>query len=190
MSEQAILEAAAHIIREKGYHAASISDIAEAVSLSKASLYHYFERKQEILKALLDQALDALIERILPVIGADLPADEKFRQALFTFLDYMSDNLHLSSVLLLEYRSLEPEYREAHIPRRDEYEDYWEQILLQGLEEGIFDLEDSRMAVKVVLGVASWTVTWLNPEGRLSAAEIADYSASLLLDGFYKRPKA
>lgn len=190
MSEKAILEAAAHIIREKGYHAASMSDIAEAVSLSKASLYHYFERKQQILKALLDQALDALIDRIQPVALADQPADEKLRQSMHTFLDYMSENLHLSSVLLLEYRSLEPEYRTAHIPRRDEYEDYWERILLQGVEEGVFDVEDVQMAVKVILGVASWTVTWLNPEGRLSAAEIADYSASLLLDGFYKRPKA
>ena len=187
MSREQILEAAAQIIREKGYHDTSMSDIAQAVDLRKASLYHHINSKQEILVALLDQALDTLIEGIKPIAAADLPADQKFRQALHAFLGYMSENLSLSAVLLLEHRSLDPEGRSAHIPRRDEYEGYWLQIVEEGLRAGLFAVQDPRLSVKVVLGVASWTVMWLNPNGRLSASEIADVSADLLLDGFYKR---
>ena len=187
MSKQAILEAAAQIIREKGYHATSMSDIATAVDLRKASLYHYIDSKQSILVALLDRALDALIEGIQPVLTDDIPADEKFRQAMHSFLSNMSENLDLSAVLLLEHRSLDPEQRENHIPRRDEYEGYWRQIIEEGVKTGIFTVEDPGLSVKVALGVASWTVMWLNPQGRLSAEEIADYSANILLNGFYKR---
>ena len=187
MSREQILEAAAEIIREKGYHATSMSDIAQAVELRKASLYHHVNSKQEILVALLDQALDTLIEGIQPIVAADIPADDKFRQALHAFLGYMAENLSLSAVLLLEHRSLDPAGRAAHIPRRDEYEGCWLQIVEEGLQAGIFSVEDPRLSVKVVLGVASWTVMWLNPDGRLSASEIADYSADILLDGFYKR---
>jgi AcrR family transcriptional regulator len=185
--EQAILEAAAQIIREKGYHAASMSDIAAAVDLSKATLYSHIDNKQSILVALLDRALDALIEDIQPVLAAAVPADEKFRRAMYAFLSYMSENLDLSAVLLLEHRSLDPEKRGKHIPRRDEYEGYWRQIIEEGIADGIFTVEDPGLSVKVALGVASWTVTWLNPDGRLSAEEIADQSANIMLNGLYKR---
>ncbi len=177
----------AQIIREKGYHATSMSDIAQAVDLRKASLYHHVNSKQEILVALLDQALDTLIGGIRPILEADMPADLKFRQALLAFLSYMSENLDLSAVLLLEHRSLDLDQRAVHIPRRDEYESYWFQIIEQGIHEGLFAVKDPRLSVKAVLGVASWTVMWLNPVGRLTAEEIADYSADQLLDGFYKR---
>jgi len=59
-----ILDAAAQVFRQKGFHGASMSDIAEAVSLQKASLYHHVSSKQEILLALLDRALDMLTEYI------------------------------------------------------------------------------------------------------------------------------
>jgi AcrR family transcriptional regulator len=187
MSKEAILEAAAQIIREKGYHATSMSDIAHAVELRKATLYHHIDSKQSILVALLDRALDTLIEDIQPVLATEFPADEKFRRAMHCFLSYMAENLDLSAVLLLEHRSLNPEQHEEHIPRRDEYEGYWRQIIEEGVEAGLFNVEDPSLSAKVALGVASWTVMWLNPQGRLSAEEIADYSANILLNGFYKR---
>ena len=73
MNREMILEASAQIIRKKGYHAASMQDIADAVNLQKASLYHHFSSKQEILLALLDQALDLLIERVSVVFCLTCP---------------------------------------------------------------------------------------------------------------------
>ena len=187
MTREEILEAAAQIIREKGFHAASMQDIAQAVDLRKASLYHHVNSKQEILVDLLDLALDHLVNQIEAVIAEDLPPDEKFRKALRSYLNYMAENLDLAAVLLLEHRSLEPEFRTRHIPHRDRYESYWQQIIEEGFREGIFEELDARLAVKAVLGVANWTIMWLNPDGRLTATEIADFSADLLLRGFYKR---
>lgn len=187
MTKEEILEAAAQIIREKGFHATSMQDIAEAVDLRKASLYHHVNSKQEILVELLDQALDMLIERLEAVMAQDVPIDEKFRLAMRSYINYMADNLDLSSVLLLEHRSLEEQYQSQHLPRRDKYEGLWRQIIDEGIEAGVFTPHDSKVAVKVVLGVANWTVMWLNPNGHLSATEIADLSSEILLKGFYKR---
>ena len=90
MTKQEILEAAAQIISEKGFHAASMADIAEAVDLRKASLYHHIASKQEILVELLDQALDLLIERITAVVEQDLPPKEKFKLAMREYLDVLA----------------------------------------------------------------------------------------------------
>ena len=54
MTRDDILEAAAQIFSQKGFHAASMQDIAQAVSLQKASLYHHINSKQEILGLLLE----------------------------------------------------------------------------------------------------------------------------------------
>ena len=119
MTRDQILEAAAQIFGQKGYHAASMQDIARAVNLQKASLYHHVDSKQEILLALLDQALDLLIERMEVVLQQDAAVDEKLRQAMRSYLQTLAENRELSAVLLFEHRSLEPELRERHLPRRD-----------------------------------------------------------------------
>ena len=59
MTRESILEAAAQVFRQKGFHGASMQDIAEAVNLQKASLYHHVSSKQEILLALLDRLLNS-----------------------------------------------------------------------------------------------------------------------------------
>ena len=77
MTRDDILDAAAQVIRQKGFHGASMSDIATAVNLQKASLYHHVSSKQEILLDLLERALQMLTERISMIATSDASADEK-----------------------------------------------------------------------------------------------------------------
>jgi len=59
-----------------------MQDIAQAVHLQKASLYHHVDSKQEILLTILNQALDLLIEDMQSVLASDLPGpgDQGLRQ--------------------------------------------------------------------------------------------------------------
>src|SRR5512138_238159 len=105
MTRDDILEAAAQVFRQKGFNGASMQDIAAAVNLQKASLYHHVSSKQEILLALLDRALGMLTEHIAGIAAQDLPADQKLRQMIRAYLVALSDNSDLSTVLLFEHRS-------------------------------------------------------------------------------------
>ncbi|GAB4481071.1 MAG: TetR/AcrR family transcriptional regulator [Anaerolineales bacterium] len=187
MTRDEILEAAAQIFRQKGYHAASMQEIADAVKLQKASLYHHVNSKQDILLALLDRALDMLIEGMERVLALDLPPEEKLRQAMLVYLQIMLEERDLSSVLLLEYRSLEPEYRQRHILRRDQYESLWRSLLIEGAEQGVFVVSDVALVARFLLGVMNWTVTWYREDGRLTPAQIAQECANLFVLGLKKR---
>jgi AcrR family transcriptional regulator len=187
MTRDDILEAAAQIIREKGYHATSMQDIADAVDLRKASLYHHFNGKQKILVELLDKALDILIEELEGVVKIQVPADEKLRLAIHSYLNCLSKYNNLASVLLLEHRSLEQELRKKHISRRDRYEELWRGIIEDGISSGVFHCDDSGLATKIVLGIVNWTIMWYRKDGSLTAAEIADQSANLILNGLCVR---
>jgi AcrR family transcriptional regulator len=187
MTRDDILEAAAQIFGQKGFHATSMNDIAQAVNLQKASLYHHVTSKQEILVDVLDQALDMLIANMQEVIERPLPPDEKLRESMRVYLKTMLDNRELAAVLLLEHRSLEPELRARHIPRRDHFERLWRDLIQKGCEQGVFSCVETAIVSRALLGVMNWTITWYRPEGRLSAEEISQRYAELFLSGLLIR---
>lgn len=186
MNREQILESAAHLIQQKGYHAASMQDIADAVDHQKASLYHHFSSKQEILLALLDQALDMLIERLSTVVEQQTTPPEKIRQAMAIYLESMEEHDALASVLLLEYRSLAPELHGRHIPRRDRFERLWRDMIRAGQESGAFREGDPAVTARALLGVMNWTITWYRPEGEYSISQISDLYADLFLKGLLR----
>ncbi len=186
VTREDILEAAARIFRRKGYHAASMQDIARAVNLQKASLYHHVSSKQEILVALLDRALDLLIEQMQGVLAMDAPPEEKLRQAVLGYTRVLAENRDLAAVLLLEFRFLEPEVRERHVRRRDAYERLWRQLLTEGQQAGVFHAEDPSLAAKALLGMINWLVIWYRPSGPLTPQEIGDYFGRVALRSLVK----
>ncbi len=184
MTKDQILDAAAQIFRIKGYHATSMSDIAGAVNLQKASLYHHVSSKQEILLELLDQALELLTEEISRVsLNESLQPDEKLRQMTLAYLKGLTDHADLSSVLLMEHRSLEPELHARHIPNRDRFENLWRDVVDEGMQTGVFCCAETSMTVRTLLGAMNWTITWFNPAGDQSIEDIADQISALFLHG-------
>ena len=97
MTREDILEAAAQVFRKKGFHGASMSDIAEAVNLQKASLYHHVSSKQEILLEILDRALQLLLDRISFITTQNIPADKKLRLMIREYLQILIENFIFAS---------------------------------------------------------------------------------------------
>lgn len=190
VNKELILEAAAQIIRQKGFHATSMQDIADAVSLQKASLYHHVSNKQEILLLLLEQAVDMLTGRLQIVLEKNESVDTKLRQAMAAFFEVLSEHSDLVSVLLLEHRSLNSELRSKHIPSRDRYEALWRDLIQEGIQSGMFISNDPALTAKSLLGVMNWTITWYRPTGPLSVHQITNHMADLFLNGLLTRPEA
>jgi AcrR family transcriptional regulator len=187
MTRSKILEAAAQIFSEKGYHAASMQDIANAVNLQKASLYHHISGKQEILLELLDQGLDILIKRIGEVTSLPTPPEEKLHNAIQVYLESLIDQRDLAAVLLFEHRSLNDDLRSRHLPQRDRFESLWRGLIHEGKETGIFNCDDPAQAARALLGAMNWTLTWYRVDGPLKGRQIADQYANLFLKGLVNR---
>lgn len=186
MTRDDILDAAAQVIRQKGFHGASMSDIAESVNLQKASLYHHVSSKQEILLELLDRGLGMLSEHIADVSKQDIPADQKLRQMIRVYLKALADYSDLSTVLLFEHRSLDKKSHARHVPHRDKFEELWRDVINEGVRTGIFTCPDTGLAVRGLMGIMNWTLTWYNPSGSKSIEKIADQYADLLFNGLLK----
>jgi AcrR family transcriptional regulator len=187
MTKERILEAAAQIFSEKGFHAASMQDIARSVNLQKASLYHHVSSKQEILLELLDRALDILIGQIEVVKSQDGSPEDKLHQAMQVYLQTLTDQRGLAAVLLFEHRSLDDDLKSRHLPRRDRFEALWRDLIQDGVEIGTFACEDPAQATRALLGTMNWTLTWYRSNGPFTAQEIADQYTGLFLNGLLTR---
>lgn len=186
MTREDILEAAAQVFRQKGFHGASMANIAEAVNLQKASLYHHVASKQEILFELLDRALELLLERISPIAAQSLPAEERLRLMIREYLQILAENTDLSAVLLFEHRSLEGKQHARHVPNRDQFEALWRSVLAEGVRSKRFVCENIPLATRAILGIMNWTITWYRSSGDLTIDQIADQYSNMLLNGLLK----
>lgn len=101
-----ILEAARRLFAERGFHGTTTRDLATAADVNDALLYRYFAGKQEILKALVDEAV-AVFESApdLPT-HAPIPLEELLTFAGLGFIERARANLDLLTILIADSRAL------------------------------------------------------------------------------------
>jgi hypothetical protein len=137
----------------------------------------------------LNRGLQILTEKVEEAIIDPGPPDSRLRQAIQAYLSALTEHQDLTSVLLLEYRSLKPDYLIRHIEERDRFEQIWLDLIKLGIQENIFSCDHPSMSTRALLGVMNWTVTWFRIDGPMSAGEIADQITDLFLLGLTTRER-
>jgi AcrR family transcriptional regulator len=198
-----IILAAAEVLQRSGYEAATMKDIAAAVNLTAASLYHHFRNKDTLLLAVLELGLEVVIRQIEPIAASELPADEKLRQMICAHIVGLTENTAVGAAMVSEIRALMQikappksaspadrqafesfvERRSAFFARRDHFEDIFRAVVREGIEQGVLRPVDVPIFVKTLLGAHNWVGVWYRPEGRLNGAQIADVVADAMLRG-------
>jgi len=102
---------------------------------------------------------------------------------IYAYLKALIEHFDLTTVLLMEHRSLKPELHARHVPNRDRFESLWREVVEEGMQAGVFCCVDTALAVRNLLGAMNWVITWYNPKGSLPIKEIADQTATLFLNG-------
>jgi AcrR family transcriptional regulator len=179
-----IIAAAAKVFQTKGYHAATVQDIADAVGILKGSLYHHFKSKEDLLYLIVKEPIARLYERMTDIASSDLPASEKLRRAIRTQLEAFDQHHPHLFVYLRERDEMKRRFREQFKLSPKQYERCWQQILREGMKSGEFrpDL-DVQVVSYGLLGMLNWLHNWYDPRGRLSVREVGDQLAALALAG-------
>jgi AcrR family transcriptional regulator len=185
-----ILRASAEVFRRRGYHRATIEEIAAELFLTKAGVYHYFSSKQEILEELCNRAMasaEAAVERAWEAESA--PA-ERLERMLAEYAKALTDEPVFT--VLMRHLDEVGETTLADIQRRRKViEAKFRKTLEAGIAEGVFETGDGRIAVFGILGSLNWMYAWFEPDGRLPAERVRDILVQLALNGVLVRhPRA
>jgi AcrR family transcriptional regulator len=172
---------AARLFAEQGYHGTSMEDLAAAIGVQKASLYHHIASKADLLWDVARDGAEAF-HAALDEIDDRLPAVEKLRLALRAHLRVVAEQLDIATVFVREWRYLEGERREEFLAERRRYEERIRSLFREGVEQSELRTDlDVSVAALVFLSAANWAYTWLHP-GRDTDA-LADRFFELLVDG-------
>ena len=176
-----LTRAAARLFAQKGYHGTSIGDLAEAMGVQKASLYHHIASKQDLLAETMAEGAEAF-HAALDAVPERVPAAERIRLALRAHLAVVAEQLDVATVFVREWRYLEGERRAEFVAERRRYEERLRALFREGRELGELrtDLDDSTAAL-LALSAVNWAYTWLRP--GVDTDELADRFTALLLDG-------
>ncbi len=91
-SRAAILKAAAREFAEHGIAGARTDAIAREAGVNKALLYYYFEDKETLYSAVLDNAFSGLKSTVFKVLDGDLPPKEKLLAYVGAYFDFIASN--------------------------------------------------------------------------------------------------
>jgi len=186
-----IYRAAARIIREKGFDGTSMNDIAEAVGLTKAGLYHHISGKRDLLFGIMTYGMDALEQEVIVPARALEDAEQRLRTIIHNHVRLItsrsnSDGNNAVTIVLDEVAGLTPPQRRKIDQRKRAYVDLIRDILRDLAADGKLNAVDITTAAFALLGMILWLSRWYNPEGRLSPEQVAEEVAKAALTGLLR----
>src|SRR5262245_9522012 len=177
-----ILRAAAAVFRRRGYHGASVDQIARALKMAPGNLYYYFRNKEEILYVCHDYSLGLILKELKDVEESRLPPDRQIHRLIVAFVHLFIDVLH-GTAWTLEVEALSPPLRKKVIAKRDRIDKGFRKILSAGMRSGLFAQRDPTLVSFVIFGAINWIPRWYDPAGRATSHEIAQAFAAYLVAG-------
>lgn len=169
-----ICRVAARVFYEKGYDGASMQDVAKAVGLTKAGLYHHVGSKDRLLFEITNYGMDILDETVLQKVKPIEDPREKLRQTIVGHIDLIVRARDLeTTVILHENRSLKGLLRKKINARKKEYIQFLEDLIAKVQEQsGRKPLLSPRLAAFALLGIVNWLYQWYRPEGPVKQNEL------------------
>jgi AcrR family transcriptional regulator len=182
-----IYEAAARVFCENGFGQSSMSDVAAAVDMTKAGIYHHITSKDELLFGIMSYGMDVFEERVLDRVEHIRDPLERLRATIRGHLLLVTrDRTKEVTVVLNEAHSLRGEYRVKIDQRKRRYVRFLNETFRELQRKDFIREIDPRVATFSLLGMINWTYHWFTPSGRLRDTELAEGYIDLFLGGLLR----
>jgi len=181
-----ICRTAAQIFRDRGFAATSVSDVARALGMTKAGLYHYFDSKEALLLEIMTYGLERVRDEVLLPARAIRDPEERLRQIVLRHGRIATDGRGAVAHLGDEIRSLPPSARRQIEERMRMYFDLLRDTLRELRSQGRLRDIDPTVAAFSLLGMILWLPRWFRQDGRLSQEQVAGELAKVAVGGLVR----
>ena len=170
---QAVILAAGQAFRRRGYHNASMTEIAKTLGLTKPALYYYVRNKEEVLYECHLMAYDAMDEILRRKYESETALDRL--EALY--VDFVKMLTASGVSLLTDVNSLGEDNKADVLARRGKIERKIIRLVKDGQKDGSIRAGDARLHVFFFMGALNWLNAWYDASGRLKGEDIAAHFA-------------
>src|SRR5688500_10971580 len=183
-----IYNAAEKIICEKGFDAMTMNDIAQAVGMTKAGIYHYINGKKDMLYAVMSYGMDSLENNVIAPASVCKDAQQRLREIISNHARLISTGQNTIAIVVDEVTGLAPAHRKKINQRKRLYLDFIRDTLKQLKEEGRLKDVDVTVAAFSILGMILWLSRWYRQDGKLNSEEVTDEILKIALGGVLRAP--
>lgn len=166
-----ILREAAVLFADRGFHETTIDQIAEALHVSKPTIYYYIESKEELLYDIAHTGLADLNAALSRDQDANLPAIDRLVQ-FFTMYGRLILSEFGVCLALISDRSLNPQSRRRLRALKKEFEVTVRKILDDGRRDGTICVDDPKMFTFAIFGAFNWAPQWFSNKGSSSQDQV------------------
>jgi AcrR family transcriptional regulator len=177
-----IVAKAAALFARRGYLGTTISDVTDACGLQKATLYHYFKDKEELLMSIADLHVSKLVNLVRDVEAQTRSGPERLQSLITRFLSEYANAQDAHRVLTEDVKYL-PENKRSIIVQKERQVVAVFSSAIAATRPGIKRAKLEKPVAMLLFGMLNWMFTWLRPEGRLTHDDMAPVVVQLLLGG-------
>ena len=181
-----IIYQASRMFYERGFDGTSMSDMAAAMDLTKAGLYHYVVSKEDLLFKIMNFALDWLEREVIEPARDISDPSERLRWVIRRHGRQMLEGASAVAIVAEEILALSPNHRKLIVARRKVYFSLVHDAITAMQAQGKLRAVDPTVAAYGLFGVLLWLPRWYDPAGALSSSEILDNVTSLFFHGLLR----
>jgi AcrR family transcriptional regulator len=155
-----ILDAAAALLRARGFHGTSVRDIAAAAGMTPGAIYSHFASKAALLLAIYQEGIDVISERVDAAIASASDPRQQLIAACEAHVDMLLDRTDFAQVLIRVLPEDVPEVTAELTVLRDGYEERFRRLV----DALPLPPTVSRRHLRLfVLGAMNWAQVWYRP---------------------------
>jgi AcrR family transcriptional regulator len=178
-----IIKMMALVIAERGYYDASLEEVAERLDLAKASLYYYFDSKEDLVFACLESCAVEVNARLTEIAaGAGTPT-ERLRRLIECQVRIVTHDNPEVARLFLHPMAWPDSFRDAVTRWRREHDEVFRGVIKDGIASGELAAADpavSRRCLHGALGMApEWISALEGPAYERSVRSVVDAAMKL-----------
>lgn len=167
-----IVRTAIGILAANGYQGMNLEDVAERTDIAKATLYHYFRSKDELVAAALDVLTDEVMTRLAHrAEQADATsATELLRTLVDEQVRILTETAPEVATVFSWPREWPSTVQESMKEMRRRHDAVFRDVVERGVADGEFTCPDIDVAMQCLHGVLNQAAVWIRPGGEDAAA--------------------
>jgi AcrR family transcriptional regulator len=177
-----ILAHAAALFARGGYPGTSMNQVAEACGLSKATLYHYYRDKYELLVSIAEGHVTRLQGVVQDALAEEATPQGRMRVLVRRLVEEYANAQNEHRVLTEDVKFLAPQDRERILDKERGVVEAFAGVVA-ALRPDLREAAMSKPLTMLLFGMVNWMFTWMKPEGPLGYDEMAPIVTDLFLGG-------
>jgi AcrR family transcriptional regulator len=183
-----IIEAAARVFAERGFHGATTQDIANVLGIKQASLYYYFSSKETALELVCLKGVEGFFDAAKAIAARPESSTKRLTLLIKSHLSPLVDRPNFVRVFLNERQHLPRESRRRIGRWSRGLERIFEDVITEGIKKGEFRADlGARLVTLAILGMCNAASNWHRKESTDITRAAAEF-AQLAISGMGKRP--